>query len=163
MISHDVASAREIDLHEQTWHEALADFIDFYNQALQWAAGDPVHTLNVIHGYGSTGTGGVLRRRLHNYLAEHARLGRLEFTPGEHADANPGHTLVQPIEPLPGTHDVLAEDVLDYCARPRARSKITGKFRRHGEPAVLAAIDSLVRQRRLRPVSKGGRKAYEAL
>ena len=163
MISHEIASDREIDLHEQTWHEALPAFIAFYNEALHHAASDPIPTLDIIHGYGSTGAGGVLRKRLHNFLAEHARQGRLAFTPGEIADANPGHTLVQPIEPLPGTHDMLAEDILDYCARPRALSKITGKFRRHGEPAVLAAIDSLVRQRRLRPVSKGNRKAYEAI
>ena len=163
MISHDVASDRELDLHEQTWREALPAFIEFYNQALLHADGDPVHTVDVIHGYGSSGAGGVLRKRLQNYLREQADRGRLEFAPGDHADGNPGHTIVLPIEALPGTHDMLAEDVLDYCARPRPLSKITGKFRRHGEPAVLATIDSLVRQRRLRPVSKGSRKAYEAI
>ena len=82
MISHEIASGLEIDLHGKTWHEALPEFIAFYNEALHHAGGGPAARLNVIHGYGSTGAGGVLRKRLHNYLAEQARLGRLEFTPG---------------------------------------------------------------------------------
>ena len=78
-------------------------------------------------------------------------------------DANLGHTVVRPIAPLPVAFDLLAGEIWTYCERPRTLSKITGKFRRHGEPAVKAAIDSLVRQRRLRSHGKGSRKAYEAI
>jgi len=163
MISHGIASDHEIDLHEKTWHEALAEFIAFYNEAIQRAAGGPPARLNVIHGYGSSGSGGVLRKRLRNFLEEQTRHGRLEFTPGEHADANPGHTLVQPLQPLPTAHELLAEEIWAYCARPRTHSKISGKFRRHGEPTVKAAIESLVKQRRLRVVGKGTRKTLEAI
>lgn len=162
MISNHVASAHELDLHEKTWHEALPEFIAFYNEAIQRAAGPPAR-LNVIHGYGSSGTGGVLRKRLRIFLQEQADHGRLEFTPGEHTDANPGHTLVQPIQRLPATHETLAEEIWTYCQRPRTLSKISGKFRRHGEPSVKAAIASLARQQRLRMVGKGNRKAHEAI
>lgn len=163
MISHEIASEHEIDLHEKTWHEALPEFIAFYNEAIQRSAGGPSARLNVIHGYGSSGTGGVLRKRLHNFLKDHALQGRLEFTPGEHVDANPGHTLVQPLQPLPATHETLAEEIWAYCQRPRTLSKISGKFRRHGEPTVKAAIEPLIRQRRLRVVGKGSRKTYVAI
>ena len=162
MITHEIASEHEIDLHEKTWHEALAEFIAFYNEAIQSAVGGPPAKLNVIHGYGSSGAGGVLRKRLQNFLKEHALQGRLEFTPGEHADANPGHTLVVPIHPLPALDELLSEEIWAYCAHPRTLSKISGKFRRHGESSVMAAIASLVRERRLRMIGKGNRKAYEA-
>lgn len=163
MISHEITSNHEVDLHEKTWHEALAEFIAFYNEAIEHAAGGPPARLNVIHGYGSSGSGGVLRKRLQNFLKEHALQGRLEFTPGEHADANPGHTLVVPIHPLPALDELLSEEIWAYCARPRTLSKISGKFRRHGAPTVIAAIDSLVKQRRLRVIGKGNRKTHEAV
>ncbi len=163
MSSSQAESDHTLDLHGQTWHEALPDFIAFYNQALARAGGFAPETLDIIHGYGSTGNGGVLRTRLRHFLAEHAAQGRLDFTPGENIGANPGHTLVTPIQPLPAAHEMLAEEVLAYCARPRTLSKISGKFRRHGEPAVKTAVDTLVRQRRLRPVARGTRKAYAAI
>ena len=163
MLAPDVDFEPEIDLHALTWHEALPAFIAFYNEAIEQAAGSPAGRLDVIHGYGSSGAGGVLRKRLRNFFQEHADHGLLEFTPGEFTDANPGHTLVLPIKPLPNTHEVLAAEILDYCVRPRTLSKIGGKFRRHGEPTVKAAIDSLVRQRRLRTTGKGSRKTYEAV
>ena len=163
MISRSVASHLELDLHELTWQESLPAFIAFYNEAIQRAAGGSAERLHVIHGYGSSGEGGVLRSRLHRFLQEHAAQGRLDFTPGENADANPGHTFVLPIRPLPELDELLAEEVLAYCALPRTLSKLCGKFRRHGEPAVKAVIASLVRQRRLRMTGKGSRKTYEAI
>ena len=163
MITHETGSAHELDLHEQTWHEARQDFIEFYNDWLRGAGVGPAAAIDVIHGYGSSGAGGVLRKRLRIFLAEQALQGRLEFIPGERVDANLGHTVVRPIAPLPVAFDLLAGEILIYCARPRTLSKITGKFRRHGEPAVKAAIDSLVRQRRLRAVGKNSRKTYEAI
>lgn len=163
MISHEIASDHEIDLHEKTWTEALPEFIAFYNEAVQRAGGGTPARLNVIHGYGSSGSGGVLRKRLRIFLQEQADHDRLEFTSGEYADSNPGHTLVQPLQQLPATHEMLAEEIWAYCERPRTLSKICGKFRRHGAPSVKAAIESLIRQRRLRMAGKGSRKAYEAV
>ena len=162
MSSFHAVSDHTLDLHGQTWREALPDFIAFYNQAFEDAGGFAPEALDIIHGYGSTGAGGVLRTRLRNFLAGHAAQGRLDFIPGEIRDANPGHTLVTPIAPLPAAHEMLAEEIVAFCARPRPLSKISGKFRRHGEPAVKAAIVTLVKQRRLRPVTEGNRKAYVA-
>lgn len=61
------ADARTIDLHGLTWTEAQAAFIEFYNGAVRQAGGK-AGSLNVVHGYGSTGTGGVLRTRLRGFL-----------------------------------------------------------------------------------------------
>ena len=32
------------------------------------------------------------------------------------------------------------EEILDYCRTPRTQTKIIGKFRRHGQPEILAAL-----------------------
>ena len=148
-----------IDLHGRTWAESLTELIAAYNRVL--ASGASSDVLEVVHGYGSTGTGGTLRRRVRSFLAAHS--DRLEFQPGEDADGNPGHTLVMPIRPLPEVSDLLAEQVLEYCETARTQSKITGKFRRYGDPSVIQAIRSLERQGRLRTVARGRNKAYEAV
>ena len=58
---------RILDLHGLTWAEAEASFIEFYNQTVRQADKDAVR-LDVVHGYGSTGTGGVLLTRLRGFL-----------------------------------------------------------------------------------------------
>ena len=148
-----------IDLHGKTWSESLTELIATYNRTL--TTGSSSEILEVVHGYGSTGAGGSLRRRVRAFLAAHG--DRLEFQPGEDADGNPGHTLVLPIQPLPEVGDLLAEQVLEYCETARTRSKIAGKFRRYGDPSVIQAIRALERQGRLRVVARGRNKAYEAV
>jgi len=143
---------REIDLHGLTWSEALAAFIEFYNDEIQ-KVGRGAGSLDIVHGYGSTGSGGVLRTRLRAFLQRHEEY--LEFMPGEKVDGNSGHTIVVPMQPLPSTDDALAEQVWAYCEQAKSRSKIIGKFRRHGEPAVIQAIRVLEIEKRLRTVNKG--------
>ena len=148
-----------IDLHGRTWSESLAELIASYNRLL--AAGSSSELFEIVHGYGSTGAGGSLRRRVRSFLAAHS--DRLEFQLGEDVDGNPGHTIVLPIQPLPEVSDLLAEQVLEYCETARTQSKITGKFRRYGDPSVIQAIRTLERQGRLRTVNRGRNKAYEAV
>ena len=151
-----------IDFHGKTWADALPEFIALYNRALaEQQAGNGGVTLDVIHGYGATGVGGVLKRRIRGYLARHTE--RLEFRAGEDVDGNQGHTLVTPALPLPETAELLAEQILEYCETPRAQSKITGRFRRYGDPQTLQAIRSLERQGRLRADPGGKVKRYRAV
>ena len=149
--------ATTLDLHGKTWIEAQTAFVDFYNGAMGRAGGNSPGRLDVIHGYGSTGEGGVLRDRLRAYLARNADY--LQFTAGEHLDGNPGHTLVVPLRPLAG----LEQEILAYCAEPRAVTKITGKFRRHGLPEVRRVLASLEKQKRVEVVRKGALKMYRAV
>ena len=148
-----------IDLHGRTWSESLAELIATYNRIL--TTGPSSEVLEVVHGYGSSGTGGSLRRRVRSFLTAHN--DRLEFKPGEESDGNPGHTIVLPVRPLPEVGDLLAEQVLEYCETARTQSKIAGKFRRYGDPKVIEAIRSLEKQGRLRAVAKGRNKAYAAV
>ena len=151
---------RILDLHGLTWAEAEASFIEFYNQTLR-QAGKGVVGLDVVHGYGSTGTGGVLCTRLRRLLGR--REACLNFQIGEKADGNPGHTIVVPLKPLPSLRDQLSQDIWDFCDRPRSKSKIIGKFRRHGEMVVLSTIKTLEKQKRLNPSNQGAHKLYQAV
>ena len=144
-----------IDLHGKTWSEALAEFIDVYNRTARAAV-----TLDVVHGYGSTGVGGVLRKRFRTFLAKYPHCLRYEH--GEDVDGNAGHTLVLPLARLPDTGGLLAEQVWEYCENPRTVSKISGRFRRHGDPQVQQAIRTLQKQGRLRLLSRGRFKEYAA-
>jgi hypothetical protein len=153
------ADARTLDLHGLTWTEAQAAFIDFSNRAVGLGGGN-ARTLDVVHGYGSTGIGGVLRTRLRGFLERHACYR--EFQPGETVDGNRGHTVVVPLEPLPSLGEQLMEGIRAYCERPRAKSKIVGKFRWHGETEVLRAIKVLETQQRLQALARGGIRLYQA-
>ena len=145
-----------LDLHGKTWAEALAAFREFY------AAAAPGAALEVVHGYGSSGSGGRLRVSLRNYLERQSQAGLLTYQTGEAADGNPGHTLVVKLKPLPSAGADLAEDILNYCARPQTARKILNQFRRHGDPQVRQAIRELTAQKRLRPVAVGREKGYVA-
>ena len=142
-----------LDLHGMTWLEALPAFIQFYNSAV--ARGDKAK-LEVVHGYGSSGEGGVLLKRTRAFLESHAE--SLEV----YTDSNPGHTFVVAKTALPDTVDMLCEDILAYCDTAKPQSKIIGKFRRSGQPEVLQAIRTLESKRRLTARLKGALKVYES-
>ena len=150
----------DLDFHGKTWAEALQEFVDAYNRAVQ-PGGHACRTLRVIHGYGSTGGPGILRTRFRRFLEKHS--GRLEFNLGEKTDNNPGHTTVIPKYPLPGADAALSELVWDYCEQPKTLSKIVGQFRRYGTPRVQQAVRSLENQKRLRKAARARNSVYQAI
>ena len=150
----------EIDLHGLTWQESLRSFIEVYNDAFDGTGRPTGVRIRVVHGYGSTGEGGVLRSRLSSFCLRFQDY--LEVTAGEEIDGNRGCTVVTPLKRLPDMHDMLAENVWDYCKRGRSRSKVLGRFRRYGHPQVMHAITSLEGQGRLRRRSKRGLAIYQA-
>jgi DNA-nicking Smr family endonuclease len=90
-----VTSSRSIDLHNFTVAEALREFVRFYNACVRSGYRGRIE---VIHGYGSNGTGGVIREELRKYLAAHAEIFG-EFLAGESL-RNPGVTIVYAKETL---------------------------------------------------------------
>ena len=149
----------ELDCHGKTWAEALAEFIARYKRG----------AASRQRGYAGHHTRVRLYRRRRDDTGASAGLfwiatpTVLEWQPGESVDGNQGHTLVRPGRPLPEAGDLLAEQVWEYCARPRAASKITGKFRRHGDDRTLEAIRALEREGRLRSANRGRVKTYQAV
>ena len=149
-----------MDLHGKTWPEALQEFVDAYNKAVQ-PGGHTCRLLRVVHGYGSAGGPGILRTRFRKFLEKHSP--RLEFVLGERADGNPGYTIVTPKLPLPGADAALCELVWDYCEQPKTLSKIVGQFRRYGNPRVQQAVRTLEGQRRLRKTARAKSNIFLAV
>ena len=151
---------RSLDLHGMTREEAKEAFIEFYNGAMLGSAGRTIR-LDVVHGYGSTGTGGILRGWLRGFLERH--LSFLEYKPGEEVEANKGHTIIVPLKVLLSLGEELMEEIWAYCETPRAQSKIIGKFHRHGDAEVVSAIRLLEKQYRLRGFTHGVVRTYQAI
>ena len=90
-----MSESRSIDLHERTVAEAIREFVCFYNNCVRSGYRG---RLEVIHGYGKSGCGGVIREELRKYLKAHAETFG-EFLAGESL-RNPGVTILYPKETL---------------------------------------------------------------
>jgi dsDNA-specific endonuclease/ATPase MutS2 len=88
-----MSETRSIDLHNFTVAEALREFVRFYNNCVRSGYRG---RLEVIHGYGSMGGGGVIREELRKYLKAHSEIFG-EFLAGESL-RNPGVTILYPGE-----------------------------------------------------------------
>ncbi len=148
---------KKLDLHNHTVREAMAVFVRFYNA--QFTQSQPAE-FEVVHGYGSSGEGGKIRKRLRKYLEAQGK--KMLVRKGEHVTGNPGVTFVTPIQPLPSASDALEGDILDYCETARSEAKIIGKFRNAGQPKVKAALKRMVKDGVLRKFSKGAYTHYQA-
>ena len=80
---------RSIDLHNCTVAEAIREFVRFYNGCVRSGYRGRIE---VIHGYGSSGSGGVIREELRRYLKAHETTFG-EFLAGESL-RNPGVTIL---------------------------------------------------------------------
>ena len=150
----------DIDLHGHTWSEALQQFIRVYNEAVETTTELETLRIVVIHGYGSSGEGGIIRHRIRAFLRRFPE--SVEFAPGEETMDNRGCTVVKPFAKLPDSHDMLEEKITEYCEQPRTKNAIAGRFRRHGDRRVSNTIQTLVQQRRLCRTRKNKHLAFKA-
>ena len=148
----------ELDVHGMTQTEAVEALVGACNAAL--SRGGRSAVVRVVHGYGSSGAGGVLRARLRRFCDAHA--DRTRYVRGEDTDNNPGLTVVTVVGPLPDARQRLGDAIVRYCAgRPRPKERIARRFRKAGDRAVAAALLDLVRTGRLRKIAgpDGGYRA----
>ncbi len=149
----------KIDLHGLTRIEAIEAFIKFYNSRVKKGNLSP---FEVIHGYGSSGVGGVLLKIIRGFLSGFP--DELDFDSGKNPfSINPGSTRVIPKKPLPDALDLLGEEILDFCDSPKTITKITGKFHRFEETKIIFSIKLLIKQKRLKSFNKGSYKVYQAV
>ena len=149
---------RNVDLHGFSWAEGRRFFIEVFNDERARARGRTSRAIDVVHGYGSTGTGGTIRLRLRGFLDRHT--ASLDFVLGETLDSNPGHTVVYPLSKLPSPVEEIDIEILNYCENARAQSKVIGKFRRFGQPEILKALLRLEQQKLLDTKIKNNVKLY---
>ncbi len=148
----------QIDLHGFTRIEAIEALIKYYNSRVKKGNLTP---FEVIHGYGSSGVGGVLLTRIRGFLSNFP--DELEFESGKNKSSiNPGSTRIIPKKTIPEAIDLLGEEILDFCENPKTLSKIIGKFHRFDESKVLASIKNLEKQKRLKSFNKGAYKVYQS-
>jgi dsDNA-specific endonuclease/ATPase MutS2 len=91
----------EIDLHDKTTDEAITFFIEKYNKAIK---NNYKFSIYVIHGYGSSGKGGKIKKVFHNYLKENSQYLEYEF------NSNPGVVIVYPKRPSSGIPEFFPEN-----------------------------------------------------
>ncbi len=149
----------KIDLHGLTRIEAIEAFIKFYNSRVKKGNLIP---FEVIHGYGSSGVGGVLLNKIRSFLSGFP--DELDFDSGKNPfSINPGSTRVIPKKPLPEALDLLGEEIFDFCDSPKTITKIIGKFHRYEENKIQSIIKLLIKQKRLKSFNKGAYKVYQAI
>ena len=145
----------ELDLHGKTVPEALELFVRIYNAKVSRGDRFPFH---VIHGYGSGGNGGEIRKRLRKFLEAYPQ--QVRFERGEQMLGNPGITIILPEKILPTQIEELAMEVLEYCRNGKSEEKIIGKFRRFGQIEVKIQLKELERQGKITCYLKGKYKYY---
>lgn len=145
----------EIDLHGCTLAEAVDLFVQTYNDRV--GRGD-FSRFRVIHGYGSSGTGGKIRTALRKLLAAFNDSLSIETNP-----VNPGATVIVPLKRLPEGAGILTAEILDYCSSGKTESKVLGKFRRFGDLRVKRTLQQLVSQGKLRTSRKGSHTVYTVI
>ena len=146
----------ELDLHGFTVAEAIEQFVQQYNRRVD---NNQVGCLRVIHGYGSTGTGGAIRAALRAFLDQH--LDKLRYEAGDDY-GDPGWTWVYPKVRLPDQRERMASAILAFCADGKTEEKILREFINLGEVQVKQAVRSLAKQGRLKTVNKGVKVLYQA-
>lgn len=143
-----------IDLHEMNRNEAIRFFIDKYNEAFR---GGYREEITVIHGYGSSGRGGVIKKELREFLDSHR--GYLTYT----VATNPGATLVTPLKAINEMQDMISMEVLEFCRiSPKTMDKIKGNFfKKYKNNEINACVKRLVKQGYLTANLKKNGEVYQ--
>jgi hypothetical protein len=146
-----MTESRSIDLHGCTVHEAIAQFVDFYNNCVR---GGYRGCIEVVHGYGSSGVGGKIRQELRRYLARNSACLEI-YVPGNLG--NPGITRVYPKRLLPVTPNRAPgqnsdqatrarEAILNFCETPKSRERVFSKLAgRFGDRVLRDEISRMIR------------------
>jgi hypothetical protein len=144
-------------LHGCTVTEAIEQFVQQYNTRVD---NNQYGCFKVIHGYGSTGTGGAIRVKLQAFLDQH--LDKLRYDSGD-GYGDPGWTFVYPKVHLPDQRERMAAAILAFCSESKSEEKILREFAKLGEVQVKQTVHSLARQGKLKTMNKGAKILYQAV
>lgn len=144
----------DIDLHHMNRNEAIRFFVSKYNEIFKDGYRG---SINVIHGYGSSGKGGVIKKTFKEFLNTHKKY--LSYT----VDVNPGVTIVTPIKSIPLLIDEISIEILNYCSSaPRSMDKIKGSFfKKYSNQEITSSVKRLVKQDKLEVILKKKGDTYK--
>ncbi|WP_319371478.1 Smr/MutS family protein [uncultured Ilyobacter sp.] len=142
-----------IDLHNMTCNDAIRFFIGKYNELFKSGYRG---SIEVIHGYGSQGEGGVIKKRLRQFLLENKKYLKFSF------DVNPGVTFVTPIRAIPQITIEISKDILEFCKEsPKSMDKIVGNlFKKYTHKEIFSAVKALVKKGTLDSFFKKNHQVY---
>lgn len=144
-----------IDLHHMNRNEAIRFFISKYNEAVRSGSKSEI---KVIHGYGSSGKGGVIKKELKSFFDSHRDYLSYE------TDANPGATIVKPIRIINELTDLISKEILDFCrTSPKTMDKIKGNFfKKYTNQEINSCVKRLVKKGLLEATLKKNGEVYQS-
>lgn len=141
----------KIDLHHLTVNEALRIFIEKYNKYYKTEK-----KIEVIHGYGSGGQGGKIKKAFHKFLSNNK-----EFLQSE-VSLNPGLTYIYPKKKLPSYESALEKEILNFCELPKSLSKIESRFlKKYSTNEIKSEIKRLIKAEKLTEILKNSVATYQ--
>lgn len=141
----------KIDLHHLTVNESLRIFIEKYNKNYK-----SEKKIEVIHGYGSGGNGGKIKKAFHKFLTDNKEF--LKFEVG----LNPGLTYIYPKKKLPSYESALEKEMLNFCEVPKSLSKIEGRFlKKYSINEIKSEIKKLIKTEKLTEILKNSVITYQ--
>ena len=146
----------KLDLHGLTVDAAIERFVNDYNARVKCGQ---LGCWEVIHGYGSSGEGGVIRSKLRALLEQHR--DKLKYEAGDQY-GNPGWTWVYPKIKLPNHQEQLATSILNFCSTPKSEEKILREFVKENGLQIKAAIRAQLKFGPLKAINKNGKTHYIA-
>ena len=141
----------KIDLHHLTVNEAIRIFIEKYNKSYKTEK-----QIEVIHGYGSGGQGGKIKKAFHKFLTNNNEF--LKFEVG----LNPGLTYIYPKKKLPSYESTLEKEILNFCELPKSLSKIESRFlKKYSVNEIKIEIKKLIKAGKLTELLKNSVITYQ--
>lgn len=129
----------EIDLHDKNVNEAINYFMTKYNEILSKGFKGEI---NVIHGYGSSGVGGKIKKRFKEFSEAYTSYFKVSY------NNNIGITIVKPIKVLPNYDFLFENELLSFCSEtPKSLNKIQNKFfKTHNNLEIKKTINNLIKK-----------------
>lgn len=146
---------REIDLHDFSVTEAMEFFIRVCKEEYK----KNNTKIKIIHGYGSNGEGGKIKKCIRNYLKDNKEYF-LTIT-GEEIDLNQGYTIITIKKSLQDMDSMLENEIMRFCELAKSNEKIVGKLRKYGEKNIQESIKKLLNKGKIKEVIKGKYRHYE--
>jgi hypothetical protein len=136
-----------IDLHDTKLEDAIPFFITKYNEFyLNGFKGE----IEVIHGYGSSGIGGVIKKRFKSFSEAYNTYFNARYT------NNLGVTFITPKKLIPKENFLLENEILIFCSNsPKSMNKIKNNFlKKYKQEDIKKSVLSLLKKNLLSEIQK---------
>ncbi len=144
-----------LDLHNYQTKEAIKETVAFLNSNLN-------QEIKIIHGYGSSGKGGILKEKIRNFLEKNE--DKMEIHYGERLRFNPGCTIVKLKKKITdNSGNDLKDQIKNFCTIAKPKEKIYNKFFKINSQEIDRILKELETEKVLQQIKKRGIKCYISL